>query len=311
MAMINSKNTFIWVGGVGEVCTPINLPDLDGKLSTVFTTGQLGDDVPVSNPFLATIGSSYVDLGCGGIKMAYSNETSYEMGSITEGDWKVDNGRIGVNYPMAVTLSGGPEAAGEYKITTQFKNDKPVYKNGDWWLWFDGIVWVISTPGLDKDGKFYVNNSKLVNDGPYNTVPANVVVDENCIQIEGFDGDVESANGTYCKVGIVNGRPAFRSGSGEWYIFWHLAVPHEGGETIAKWVLTDSPYNLNNRWISNGTREMPDVFENPPNPSSSHFVGKTGSNPSATVPGAIITEAEVSDYLVVENAEAIIKTEIN
>ena len=43
-----------------------------------------------------------------------------------------------------------------------------------------------------------------------------MVADENCIVVAGFEGeDIESANGSYCVVGTINERPAYRHKDGE------------------------------------------------------------------------------------------------
>lgn len=309
MANIENRNTFVWTGTSSAMCTDVSIGALDGKLQNTFIGSQNGASVPRSDPFSAGLGLSYQNLECGVGGLVYSSEVPYEIGNITESDYKEDKGHIGVNYPMQVVLSGG-EGEGTYIITSQFKNNKPVYKNGEWWLWYDGISsWVISTPDLNKDGKFYLNNSNHVNDGPYLSDPVNVVVDENCIVVSGFIGEqIVSANGLYCEVATVNEKPAYKHATDDWYIFWCTEVDKLGG--VAKWVLTDSPYNLMGKWINNGTGSKPNKFESPE--SSIEFENSTGIVEGVVADGSLATEGGVDvTALVVEDATASITTEEN
>jgi hypothetical protein len=314
---IEYNNSYVWVGSTSSLCEHIKVMDHKDKMLITFKIEHTGERVLNTDPERAELGFSFQNIDCGAGAIVYSTLTegeTYDISYAVETDYLTDFGRIAMNYPMSVTLSGG-EGAGVYKLTSIFKNNKPTYKNGDWFLWFDSSIlsWVISTPKMNRNGTHYLNNSPLVNHGPYLSNPENVVVDENCIVVAGFEGaDIESANGPYCVVGTINERSAYRHKDGEWYIFWHPAVP-DGSTTKARWVLTNSPYNIleGTKWIANGSGQTPVTFTSPP--SSSHFVNKSGEIEGAIISGGLKTESDSEDstLIVVENAEAVVTTEEN
>lgn len=308
MANIENKNSLAWVGTSSAMCTDISIGGLTDKLQIAYIGSQNGASVPSSDPFSAGLGLSYQNLECGVSGLVYSLQVPYEIGNVVEADYKVDQGRLGVNYPMQVVLKGG-EGEGTYKITSQFKNNKPVYKNGEWWLWWDGASsWVISTPDLNKDGKFYVNNKPAPNNGPYNSDPQNFVDPNDCIAVSGFDGDVATANGSYCPITIVNEKTAYKHSTNEWYIFWHPEVPLAEGGTVARWVLTNSPYNLMGEYITNGSGEKPGKFEGLP--CSAGFVDKVGVVEGTIPDGSLATEdGSEAVALLVEDTNAVITIE--
>ena len=174
MTNIKNKTSFVWVGLANDACTDVFIGDFQGKLQNTFIGSQNGASIPSSDPLQANLDVTYQNLDCGVGSLVFSFEVPYEIGDITESDYKEDKGLIVVNYPMQFVFSGS-SGQGVYKITSQFKNDKPVYKNGEWYLWFDGSNWILSTPSPDKSGENYVQPNEPWS--PPTPTPANQIPD--------------------------------------------------------------------------------------------------------------------------------------
>lgn len=150
MGQINNKQLLAWVGITTETCSGPTIADLS-KLNFTTRISQTGT-AEDSTPFGAGLGVEYTTFDCGTGCLISSSEVPYEIGSIHPAHLDTDMGRISLAYPVSVSLPGDLPGAGTYKMTTTFKSNKPTYKNGAWWMWWDGSNWVISTPGMDKSG---------------------------------------------------------------------------------------------------------------------------------------------------------------
>ncbi len=288
-----------WIGTKPTPCTGSSISDLDGKLRQVLVLQPAGGATNASTPFTAGLGTTFSNLSCGGAYYMQSviGVAPYNVVGMVASNLDTNAGKLSLAWPESFTLVGSQEGSGAYKMSTTFKNNRPTYKNGDWWCWFDGTSWVISTPLMDVSGTHYKNNAGLPNSGPYGSL---VVSGESCYNVSDFTGDVASANGRYCKAGFVGGRDSYTHESGEWFIYW-------GG---TKWVLTNTPYNRNGEWIYNGSGALPGDFTGtPPEGASNGFAGQTGNVVSTAIPGGALYTEDANSVLSVEDLAAVITTE--
>ena len=143
-----------WFGKTTTSCTGSSVADLDGSLKNAMVLKLDGTAAESTNPFTAGLGTTFTTLLCGSAYYMQSVDgvAPYTVSDMVASNLDTDAGKISLAYPESVSLPGDLPGAGVYKMTTTFKANKPTYKNGDWWMWWDGSNWVISTPGMDKSG---------------------------------------------------------------------------------------------------------------------------------------------------------------
>jgi hypothetical protein len=166
MGQINNKKLLAWFGTTTASCSATEIKDLSG-IDITYRLGQGG--IENSNPQSAEFGLKHTTFQCGTANLIYSNTTEYSVDGAITTDLDTSAGVMSLFFPEQFVLEGG-DGAGTYILTTTFMNNKPTYKNGAWWSWFDGISWVVSTPTRSKDGTFFLNNSDTPNVGPYGSL---------------------------------------------------------------------------------------------------------------------------------------------
>ena len=300
MSEQSQGNTYLaWFGITPTPCTDSSISELDGKLRTARNLTIGGDSANVSSPFTAGLGTGFPNLMCGGAYYMQSvpDVAPYNVVGMAASNLTTYAGKVSLAWPESFALSGSQEGSGEYKLTTTFSNNRPTYKNGAWWCWFDGTSWVTSTPLMDTSGTHYTNGSGMPNTGPYGSL---VVVGEDCYNLSTITGSVAAANGRYCKAGFANGRHAHTHESGEWFIYWN------GNQ----WVLSDTAYGRTGEWIYGGSEAEPTTFTGvAPDGASAGFSGQTPAVTSTgIVSGALMTEDDDS-MLTVEDSQAVVTTE--
>lgn len=154
-----------WIGNTTSACNNASVGDYNGKLTNLLGMDQAGSGLPNGSPQMASIGLGLTAFNCGSTYYIQSvtDVEPYTITGMVASNLVNNAGLVQLAYPESVVLAGTIDGTGTYSMTTTFKSNKPTYKNGDWWMWWDGSKWVISKPGMDTTGTFH--NGPVTIDG--------------------------------------------------------------------------------------------------------------------------------------------------
>lgn len=261
MALLTANVCLIWNG---EVSTDTNEPlDVTAKknfISSIIVTTQSGG-IDTKKPALGVIpGREYHKFFGRGGSGIFFFKSDVNIDDVVCGHIGQDSGRLISTYVEQFYATGAE--GGIFKMTTEFKAKKPVYKHIslNWFIWYDkdNSVWVLSKNEKSRDGTTFLENSScLPQYGTYESDQYETYTLEtqnwNCLEVTGAQAPVdESANAVYCQNGVYNSKPVFVTCDNHWYIFY----------SGTEWVLTDTPYNTKGIWISNSSTSVYDDFSN-------------------------------------------------
>jgi hypothetical protein len=139
-----------------ENCDPVVLADHKDLIEFCFLVEQSGSLMVRSDPESAELNLNFTNIGCGSGAVIYLkniNEFS-KLENLINTDYSVDsNLRFLLNYPTQIEPRSintiVSSAGGIYELTSEFKDDKPVYKNKDnWKIHFNKSLrkWYITHP---------------------------------------------------------------------------------------------------------------------------------------------------------------------
>lgn len=129
---------FGWVSG--EDCAEIDIKQFGNIISSTFIVSSNGASIIRSTPFEASLGTTYDKIGCGISAIIYlKSQTDEIIDNYITSDYKEDGGRVQlpVEIPQKIEVlnidSINSTAAGTYTLTSEFKNNKPIYLNKNGW----------------------------------------------------------------------------------------------------------------------------------------------------------------------------------
>ena len=298
MALLNTNTSLVWFGDATSKCEQIDILNYRSQITSVYYVEDGNTDLLASKKSsLATISTRYryLDAGTGGL--IFVSDTSLVLDDVIKSFLNEDSGRIVPTYIERFQTSG--TVPGIFKMTSDFKNKKPAYKNSEqnWFIWHDEEenVWIASESSISKTGTFLRGNSCLPNFETYTneTFPSHIItaLEWDCLEVSELTGVAESANGIYCEMATYNNHPVYVGCDGKWYIYFDLTT----------WVLTDSPYNREGLWLINGSTSVYTKFNN--------TSGLNGSSAFANQIAVIKSMGIPAGALLVEDGEDIIYTE--
>ena len=172
--MIKYSNEYVWQSYSESECLENSISNLN-KIKIVFASDD-GSRMVNSDPERASLGFSFDDISCGGGYIIYSNEVPYDATNIIASDYMEDAGRILLNYPSTISVDkytgDNINANGTFKLTSAFKNKKPIYKNeNDWFMWFNNVDWSLTNISVDDFTIEIKNGSLDPDDGDFTATP--------------------------------------------------------------------------------------------------------------------------------------------
>jgi len=305
MATIPGVNSLIWSGLANSKVEQISLYELRNEIGSIVVVKK-SDGLQSKIPSLAGFQSSskYFNTGCGGI---FFLKSSVEIDDVVVSSLTSDGGRIIPTYNEQITTVGAE--GGIYKMTTSFKNGKPIYKLSQdisWYIWWDNVeeVWVCSRGGMNKDGKFLTNESCLPQYGVYENTDfsefTQTTANWDCVNIEGFNDPVKTMNGDYCSVGYYNNKPVYVTCDGKWFLYF------DG----VQWIISDVPFTREGIWITNSSRKLSTPFTNASGLNGSdETLNQEGRLKNLGVPEGSIKLEDGDNFLFSEDFDATITSE--
>lgn len=302
MAIITSNVALTWSGLTTSSCENLAIANYRDSLNSVLVIEPAKSGLLTKSPLAAQFmdkAKNYTP-GCSAV-IFLKKDVNFE--DVVAADVKKDSGRLVLTYVESFVTTGAE--AGRYKMTTQFKNNKPVYilvGDVNWYIWYDAetSVWVCSRGDISKNGKYLQNESCLPQYGVYTNIEfssyTQTAVNWNCVEISEFAGNVVSANGTYCQTGYYNSKPVYVSCDGLWYLFYDQT----------QWVLTDTPYTLEGRWITNSSTKVTTSFNGN---GHNDFVNQEGIVKTLGVPDGSLKSEDNETFLFSEDSDTIITHE--
>lgn len=301
MAIITSNVGLIWSGLTTSDCDNIELANYLSTINSVLVVEPSKSGLRTKSPLAAQFLNTAKNFtpGCSGV-IFLKGDVNFE--DLIHAHLGKDSGRLVLNYVESFVTTGAE--AGRYKMTTQFKNKKPVYMlvgDVNWYIWYDKEeeVWICSRGGISKDNTYLQNESCLPQYGEYTnedfSAYKQTTINWNCVEVSELAGDVSSANGEYCQTGYYNSKPVYVSCDGLWFLFYD--------ET--KWILTDTPYTLEGRWITNESTKVTTPF----NGDGNGFTNQEGIVKTLGVPEGSLKAEDNAQFLFSEDSDTIITHE--
>lgn len=304
-----SENSFGWMGSTLS-CSQLDVGSFKDKIGTFFRVNEnvLEPGNPttvVDDPLMAT----WITLECG-VSLYYymaAGVSPFDSGDLISSAFDVNGGNVVGNHVVEFSVSDDPAnasimASGVFTMTSQFKNDYPVYKQTSTvsggiaeFAWFDGSSYQLSSAVGNMSGAV-ANGSCVPNHNGY----TNLVTNAAEYEVSSFTGSGSSANGIYCHTGNYNGKKVFtHTGSCSWFMYYD--------SSLSKWVLTDTRYNMTGIWIAGGDGDTPTgCFDAA---SGSGFDGAAGcATDAGTSPDSLATEDKLA-VLAVESGLSVLVDE--
>lgn len=296
MATLPGVNTLVWSGRADSDIEQISLYELRNEIGSIVIVKK-SDGLQSKIPSLAGFQSSskYFNPGCGGI---FFLKSSVEIDDVVPTNLQSDSGRLIPTYAEQIKTVGAE--GGLYKMTTSFKNNRPLYKliqDISWYIWWDSTdeVWICSRGEVSKSVTHLINKNCLPQHGVYENTEysefTQTTENWDCVNVSEFNEPVITMNGDYCAVGYYNEKPVFVSCNGEWFLYFDSV----------QWIISNVPFTREGIWITNSSTKLSTPFNN--------ASGLNGSDETLNQTGKIINLGVAEGSLKIEDGDSYIFSE--